>query len=97
MKTKDQIHILREWDEIIQTLPDEAAGIVYKGIYNLVLTGEDTVTDDLDKAYKEAAARADDSKTMKDRAEAVGVMTQIIYAKTLWTTSILPHYLKQAN
>lgn len=92
---KKQIHILREWDETIQSLPDDVAGIIYAGIHNLVTTGVDTATDELDAAYAETAAKAGDALTMKERADHVGVMTQVIYAQTLWASSILPYYLSQ--
>lgn len=92
---KKQIHILREWDETIQSLPDDVAGIIYAGIHNLATTGVDTATTELDAAYKKAAADASDAQTMKDRADHVGIMTQVIYAQTLWTSSILPYYLSQ--
>lgn len=92
---KKQIHILQEWNETIQALPDDIAGIIYAGINTLVTTGEDTASAELDAAYKKVAADADSAVTMKERSEKVGVMTQVIYAQTLWTTSILPYYLSQ--
>lgn len=94
MKRK-QIHILHEWNETIQALPDDIAGIIYAGIHSLVTTGEDTATAELNAAYKKAAADASDAQTMKERADHVGVMTQVIYAQTLWASSILPYYLSQ--
>lgn len=92
---KKQIHILQEWNETIQALPDDIAGIIYAGIHNLVADGTDTATDELEAAYNKAAAEASDAQTMTERTNRVGVMTQIIYAQTLWTTSILPYYLSQ--
>lgn len=92
---RPQIHILRDWNDTIQELPDEIAGILYKAIHNLHTAGLDTASDELAQGQEHAmdalrAARApDDKRTAANLAASYGK------ALHLWTLIIMPYYIAE--
>lgn len=94
---KNQIHLLKQWDEPIQNLPDIAAGIIYKGIYDLLADGVDTVTDGLNEAKAEAVTQLRDASTPDAQSTWMHYISSLDKAQKLWSMTIMPYYIAEAQ
>lgn len=92
---KYQIHILRDWNDLIQELPDDAAGILYKGIQRLHTDGTDIVSDLLAQRMQETIATVYDANFGQGRRDVATAANAYSKALQLWTELMVPYYRQE--
>lgn len=92
---KRQIHILRDWNDLIQKLPDDVVGILYKGIHHLHTDETDIVSDLLAQEMREKITAVYDADFGQGRRDVAATADDYSKALQLWTTLMVPYYRKE--